>query len=183
MKLHSTMTPQEWKDLFNFLTGKGALITDLAETDNNGLFVDYRYALIEYNGYFYYMQNPLNMFEPFEVTRYNKVSPYERRQNSFPREVISTEELLEFMNENPLRGSIKGTYQQWLFGDLRRIRDGKTDLWYLENELAGYREKDILLRLDSITTTMHTKDYHVLRFHSSDGNHFDYETKSRRITG
>jgi hypothetical protein len=56
-------------------------------------------------------------------------------------------------------------------------------LWNLENRLAGGRENDILSTLESITTIKHTKDYHVLRFHSKDGKQFDYETKSRRITG
>lgn len=183
MKLHSTMSPQEWKDLLNYLTARGALITHIPETDENGLFVDYRYALIEYRGEFYYMQNPLNMFEPFEVTRYSKVTPYERRQNAYPREVRDTDELLVYMNAKHEQRPLNDTYVQWLFGDLRGMKDGHTHLWRLENELAGWREKDILSNLMSISTIMHTKDYLVLRFHSADGNHFDYETKSRRITG
>lgn len=183
MKLHSTMSPQEWKDLLNYLTARGALITHIPETDANGLFVDYRFALIEYKGEFYYMQNPHNMFEPFEVTRYSKVSPYERRQNAYPREVRSTDDLLVYMNAEHEQRPLKGSPTQWLFGDLRGMRDGHTHLWRLENELAGWREKNILSSLASISMAMHTKDYCVLRFHSADGNHFDYETKSRRITG
>jgi hypothetical protein len=61
--------------------------------------------------------------------------------------------------------------------------DGKTDLWHLQNDLGGFREKDILSHLKSISMEQNTKDYRVLRFHSTDGNYFDYETKSRRITG
>jgi hypothetical protein len=97
--------------------------------------------------------------------------------------VTSTDELLEFMNETPLRGFIKGAHRQWLFGELRRMPDGKTDLWHLQNDWGGYREKDILSKLASISVTQNTKDYRVLRFYSTDGDYFDYETKSRRITG
>ena len=50
-------------------------------------------------------------------------------------------------------------------------------------ELAGYRERAILDNLADVTVQMHTTDYLVLRFTSKDGNYFDYETKSHRITG
>ena len=50
-------------------------------------------------------------------------------------------------------------------------------------EMAGYRERDILDNLNRVTVQMNTKDYLVLRFHSTDGNYFDYEVKSHRITG
>lgn len=183
MKLHSTMNDQEWNNLLNYLTARGAFVTYFAEKDNNGAFVDFKYALIEYKDEFYYMENPLNIFEPFEVTRYTKISPYEKRQNALPRQIGTTEALLEYMNENHVQKHLKGTYTQWLFDDLRKMKDGHTHLWRLENELAGNREKDILGRLTSISMVQNTKDYCVLRFHSADGNHFDYETKSRRITG
>lgn len=183
MKLHSTMSSQEWNDLLNYLTARGALITDFAEKDNDGAFVRYKYALVEYKGEFYYMQNPLNMFEPFEVTRYSKVSPYERRQNAYPREFRDTDSLLEYMNAEHEQRPLKDAHKQWIFNDLRRMPDGKTDLWHLQNDWSGWREKDILSKLTSISMVQNTKDYCVLRFHSADGNHFDYETKSRRITG
>jgi hypothetical protein len=183
MKLHSTMNNQEWNDLLNYLTARGALITYFAEKDNDGAFVRYKYALVEYKDEFYYMQNPLNRFDHFEVTRYSKVSPYEKIQNAFPKWIWDTDELWNYMNEEHQGKPLKGTHTQWLFNDLRRLKDGHTDLWRLENELAGWREKDILGRLTSISMVQNTKDYCVLRFHSADGNYFDYETKSRRITG
>jgi hypothetical protein len=177
------MSNQEWNDLLNYLTTKGALITYFAEKDNDGAFVGYKYALIEYKDEFYYMQNPLNMFEPFEVTRYSKVSPYERQQNAYPREFRDTDALLEYMNEEHIQRTLKGTHKQWLFGDLRRMPDGKTDLWHLQNDWSSWREKNILSKLTSISMVQNTKDYCVLRFHSADGDYFEYETKSRRITG
>ena len=62
MKLHSTMTNQEWDSLLNYLTARGALITFFAEKNDKNEFVRYKYALVEYKDEFYYMQNPLNMF-------------------------------------------------------------------------------------------------------------------------
>ena len=183
MKLHSTMTNQEWDNLLNYLTARGALVTFFAEKNDKNEFVRYKYALVEYKGDFYYMQNPLNMFEPFTVTRYEKVSPYERRQNAYPIEIQDTDKLLDYMNTAHKQHPLKGAHGQWIFNDLRRLNNGKTDLWRLENELSGWREKDILSTLTSISMVQNTKDYCVLRFHSSDGNYFDYETKSRRITG
>lgn len=183
MKLHSTMTNQEWDDLLNYLTARGALVTLFAEKNDKNEFVRYKYALVEYKDEFYYMQNPLNMFEPFTVTRYAKVSPYERRQNAYPIEIQDTDKLWNYMNTDHNMAHLKGVHGQWLFNDLRRFKDGRTDLWRLENELAGWREKDILGRLTNISMVQNTKDYCVLRFHSADGNYFDYETKSCRITG
>ncbi len=50
-------------------------------------------------------------------------------------------------------------------------------------KMAGFREKHILDNLTKVTVQMNTEDYLVLRFHSTDGNYFDYEVKSHRITG
>lgn len=184
MKLYSTMTPQEWKDLLNWLSARGCKLTSFPTTDNKGLFVDYKYALVEYQGEFYYLQGNLNIFYPFTVTRYTKVSPFVKHQNAYPHEVYDTEQLFAYMNESHIQRKIKDTYDQRIFlTELYRMTNGCTDLWRLENEWSGYREKEILANLESITTLQHTHDYHVLRFHSKDGNYFDYETKSRRITG
>lgn len=184
MKLHAKMTPQEWKDLLGWLSARGCKLTSFPETDQNGLFVNFKYALVEYHGAFYYLQGNLNMFYPFTVTRYCKVSPYIKHQSAYFHEAYDTEQLFAYMNENHMNRKFKDTHDQRIFlTELYGLRDGRTDLWRLEHELAGFREKDILDNLESITTLQHTHDYHVLRFHSADGNYFDYETKSRRITG
>lgn len=183
MKLHSTMNQQEWDDLLDYLTSQGALITYFAKTDNNNMFMGYKYALVEYKNRFYYMENPLNMFEPFQVIRYIKVSPYEKHQNAFPVQVSSAEELMAYMNEEDTASPLKKTYVQWIFGELRQMHNRHTKLWYLRNELAGWREKNILSNLKSISKIQNTKDYCLLRFYSDDGDYFDYETNSCRITG
>ena len=182
MRLHPKMTPQEWKDLLDYLKANGALLTHHPETDNNGLFVNFKYVTIEYNGEFYYLQGNLNMFYPFTVTRYSKVSPYIKRQSGYPHEIYDTEQLLAYMNKGGLRHKI-GNYEQRIYlTELYGMRDGHTNLWHLENELAGYREKAILSNLAHITMQRNTEDYCVLRFHSTNGDWFDYETKSKRIT-
>lgn len=184
MKLHAKMTSQEWKDLLNWLSARGCKLTYFPKTDQNGLFVDFKYALVEYKGEFYYLQGNLNMFYPFTVCRYSKISPYEQQQNAYPREMYDTDQLLAYIDEEHVQRPFKDVRKQRIFlNELYGIRDGRTDLWRLQNELAGFREKAILDNLEHITTIQHTHDYHVLRFHSADGNYFDYEIKSRRITG
>ena len=185
MKLHAKMTPQEWKDLLGWLSARGALLTDYPVTDSNGLFVDFKYATVEYKDEFYYLQGNSNMFYPFTVCRYSKVTPYVKHQNAYPQEMYSTDQLLDYMNEGHTQIPFNDTHDQRIFlgTGLYNLHNGRTDLWRLEHELAGFREKAILDNLDYIITLQHTSDYHVLRFRGKDGNCFDYETKSRRITG
>lgn len=184
MRLHPKMTPQEWKDLLDYLKANDVLIIYYPETDNNGLFVDFKYAGVEYDGEFYYLQGNSNMFEPFTVTRYSKISPFVRRQNDYPKEVCDTEQLLAYMRERGLRHKMSKVHNQeiYLTSGLYRLIDGHTDLWRLENEIAGYREKAVLENLAHITMQRNTKDYCVLRFHSTNGDWFEYETKSKRVT-
>jgi hypothetical protein len=177
------MTPQEWKDLLDYLKANDVLLTYYPETDNDGLFVDLKYAIVEYDGEFYSLQGNSNKFEPFTVTRYLKVSPYAKRQSAYPYEIYDTEQLLAYMRQCGLRHKVGGCEQRiYLTSGLYRLRDGYTDLWRLKNEIARYREKAVLENLAHITMQRNTKDYCVLRFHSSNGDWFDYETKSKRIT-
>ena len=181
MKLHYNMNAQEWKDLLNYLSARGCKLTYFPETDQNGLFVDFKYATVEYNGMFFYMD--CGNWE-FSVCKYCKISPYEKQQGAYSCVVNTAEQLLEYIQTQTKHPPLAGTHKQRIFlTELYGLRDGRTDLWRLQNELAGFREKDVLDHLESITTLQHTHDYHVLRFHSANGNYFDYETKSRRITG
>lgn len=185
MKLTGVMTPQQWKDLINWVTARGALLTDYPETDNNGLFLDFKYAIVEYKGDFYSLHGHNNIFFPFEVTRYSKMSPYVMHQNAYPKEIYSTDELFDYMNEPHASRPFKDTHDRriYLGTNLYVLHNSRTELDMLQHDLAGNREKAILDNLEYITTIQHTHDYHVLRFHGKDGNYFDYETKSRRITG
>lgn len=185
MKLSYKMSKQEWKELLDYLkTIDGVYITRYPKTDNNGYFVDFSFIWFEYNGAFYYLEDGQTSLTDFKVCRYLKYSPYERRQNAYPTYIHSTEELLEYINKPIYNKPLSGTYNQRIYStELYGMRNGHTNLWHLEYELAGNREKDILYGLDRITMVMHTEDYCVLRFHDLDGNYFDYETKSRRITG
>ena len=180
MKLHYRMSTQKWKELLDYLTTQGCKLVYYPETDNNGFFVDFKYLLVEHLGAFYYMESG---DWSFTVTSYVKCSPYERKQAAYPYSVDSTEELMKYMEECVIKPLGKVGKGRIFLTELYGIRNGHTALWHLENELAGYREKNILTNLSCITMEMHTKDYCVLRFHNSNGDWFDYETKSRRITG
>lgn len=50
-------------------------------------------------------------------------------------------------------------------------------------KLGGYREKSILDSLVEVKTKQYTKDYHVYTFIAENGDTFDYEALSNRITG
>lgn len=185
MQLRYKMSKQEWKDLLIYLqTIPNVRLTHYAETDNNGYFVDFCYATIEYNDAFYYLEDGRTSLTDFKVCRYAKLSPYEKQQNAYPIYIHSTEELLDYMNKTDRTGVLSGTHKQRIFltSNLYTLNGGITNLWRLRNELAGSREKAVLADLESITTIQHTHDYLVLRFHSKDGNYFDYECKSHRIT-
>lgn len=181
MKLHYKMSAQEWKELIDYLTEQGCKLIYYPETDNDGYFVDFKYVTVEYNGKFFYMDaSPWK----FSVTPYKKFSPYEKWQAGYDYVPNSSEELMEYIIHHIIHRPISGAPKRRIFlTELYGMRDGHTNLWYLENKLAGNREKAILSNLDLITMERHTKDYCVLRFHSTNGDWFDYETKSKRITG
>lgn len=97
----------------------------------------------------------------------------------------TSEQLLEYIQSETKAPALRDVHKQRIFltSGLYQLKNGQTELQRLKYELAGNRKKEILDNLALITTLQHTHDYHVLRFHSADGNYFDYETKSRRITG
>lgn len=182
MKLDYKMSAQTWKELLDFLTARGAHLIYFPETDNDGLFKDYKYATIEYKGIFFYMDDITDW--DFSVVAYKKMNPYEKQQCRYPVKIHSTDELMEYLERRLDDKVLPKTHSQRLFlNQLYTMHDGHTALWHLENRLAENREKEILGSLERITMVRNTKEYTVLRFHSADGSYFDYETKSRRITG
>lgn len=182
MNLHYKMSAQEWKYLLDYLTAQGCKLISYPETDNEGFFVDFRYVTVEYNGIYFYMDDVTDW--GFSVVKYMKVSPYEKQQAGYPYAPASAKELMEYIRNQIITHIISGTYKQRIFlTELYGMRDGYTNLWHLKYKLAGNRERAILDSLDLITMQRNTKDYCVLRFHGTNGDWFDYETKSRRITG
>jgi len=180
MKLDYKMSAQSWKDLLDFLTARGAHLIYFAETDNNGLFTNFKYAIIEYKGIFFYMDDTTHW--DFAVCAYKKINPYEKQQCHYAVAVHSTDELMDYIERRLDDRVLPQTHKQRIFlTQLYTMHDGHTSLWYLENELAGDSEKGIFSTLERITMVENTKDRTVLRFHSSDGSYFDYETKSRKI--
>ena len=183
MKLKNSMSKEEWKALLEFVKEiPGARITSFAKTDKNGYFGLYEYFTFEYDGEFYYIQR--DEFDALRVCKFLKLSPYEKRQNAYPISVHSTEELLEYMANSKHEEPLEVAHKQRIYlTELYGIRDSKTNLQYLKHTLASFREKAILSSLNHITMEMNNDDYCTLRFHSNDGEWFEYETKSRRITG
>lgn len=57
----------------------------------------------------------------------------------------------------------------------------KDKLDYIYN-LGGYREKQIIANLDRVDKKQYDKDYYVLTFTARNGDSFDYEMNSNRIT-
>ena len=47
---------------------------------------------------------------------------------------------------------------------------------------GGYREQEVLKNLVKIELIMDTKDYKVYHFEDIEGNYFEYDLKSHRIT-
>ena len=48
--------------------------------------------------------------------------------------------------------------------------------------MGGYREKEILKNLVKIELVMNNDSYEVYHFEDIDGNYFEYDFKSHRIT-
>lgn len=47
---------------------------------------------------------------------------------------------------------------------------------------GGYREKEVLKELVKIELIMNNEDYEVYHFENKNGNYFEYDFKSHRIT-
>ena len=47
---------------------------------------------------------------------------------------------------------------------------------------GGYREKEVLKELVKIELIMNNEDYEVYNFEDKNGNYFEYDFKSQRIT-
>lgn len=183
MYIGYNMSVKAWKELIEALKKtEGVRLSYYPEMDKDGYFVDYKFLTIEYNGVFYYMDaSNWN----FSIDAYKKVSPFEKQQIDYPMECTSIEDIFKYMSKSRRIHRLENTYKQRIYLlELYGLSNGTTQLWKLEHELAGNREKEILNNLDSIEMVRHDKDYEVLRFyHKNRKEYFDYECKSHRITG
>lgn len=50
-------------------------------------------------------------------------------------------------------------------------------------KMGGYREKDIINHLKKVTRKQYDRNYYVVSFIAENGDSFDYEMNSKRITG
>ena len=186
MKFSYGMGKKVWRELLETLRSiDGITITYYPEVDTNGEFVDFQYILFEYNNQFFYLQEDMLTFSGITMTAYQKVNPYEKHQYKYPVKVQTFEEILNYINESRTIHPFKDTYNQRIYlTELYCLKNGKTDLWRLKNELAANREKDILAHLGRIEMIQNSNGYKVLRFWHNDGEKFfDYECNSKRITG
>lgn len=198
MKFSYGMGKKVWRQLLETLhSTDGITITYYPEVDTNGEFADFKYILFEYNNQFFYLQEDVFTVSGITIIAYQKVNPYEKHQYKYPARVQTFEEILSYINESctirPLSyistsrtiRPFEDTYNQRIYlTELYCLKNGKTDLWRLENELADNREKDILTHLSRIEMIQNSNGYKVLRFwHNNGEKFFDYECNSKRITG
>ena len=186
MKFSYGMGKKVWRQLFETLhSTDGITITYYPKVDTNGEFADFKYILFEYNNQFFYLQEDVFTFSGISIIAYQKVNPYERHWYEYPVRVQTFEEILSYINKSRIIRPFKNTYNQKIYlTELYCLKNGKTDLWRLKNELATNREKDILAHLSRIEMIQNSNDCEVLRFwHNNEEKFFDYECNSKRIIG
>lgn len=194
IKLGYGTSKEDWKELINQLKEvDGLTVVNMPETDNDGFFVDFQYVTIEHRGQFYYIQKE-TYGRCFQVTPYIKVNPWEKIQADYSYDVTNSVDLIEFITtgsriydkpltcKNGRNTEICPKQRLYLTDGFYTIyEDGTKGMQHFKN-LFGNREREIFDTLEKIENVMTTKDYKVLRFHSNEG-YFDYECKSKRITG
>lgn len=185
MYLHYGMSKETWKEFIDCLNEmSGVTILSYPRVNDNGLFEYFEYVYFEKDGVVYGCDSS---YWDFTVTVYKKLDAFKIIQCDYPKAVYSLGDVIRVVNSNSKRvlRPVPDVYKKGLFdSDMNRVIEGKTALWRLKNEIAGYREKDVLNNLDRIELIQNTKDYRVLRFVHKDGEHFfDYECNTRRIVG
>lgn len=145
------------------------------------------WALLGCGDKFYYVEyNILHKESDLEVTLYNKINPYTKRQAGYPKNINNLNELLNYIHitKNEKNENLKDTYNQELFYQLSIYTEKRNNCPYtiqrqLE-EMAGYREDYILNNLNWIYEEENNNNYHVLVFEDKEGNYFKINTKDRK---
>lgn len=185
MHLYFDMPKETWKEFIDSLNEmSGVTVLSYPRVDDNGLFGDFKYVHFEKDGVVYYCDSS---YWDFTITAYKKLDAFNVIQCEYPKVVYSLDDIIRFISSKSakmLRPLSKVCKHGLFDSDMNRVIEGKTALWRLKNEIAGYREKDVLKNLDRVELIQNTKDYRVLRFVHKDGEHFfDYECNTRRIVG
>lgn len=184
IKLGYSTTREDWRDIVEQLRDiPGVTVADMPEVDKEGLFVDYQYITIEYMGRFHYIQKE-TLGGCFTCTPYIKVSPWERVQAGYPESVTTLEQLIHSITHCKAGKPLRGCPRQRLYltdGFYTIDENGTTGMQRFRSAM-GFREKEIFARLARIENIMTTEHYKVLRFCDENGDWFDWECKSGRIT-
>ena len=145
---------------------------DRKETGSTHIGYDFQYLTIEYKNNYYYIQH--ERFANFEVTGYMKVSPTTKQQATYSTPFKDYNELLAHIEieKQYIRPLAKTNTQKLYLLTLSSVKN-----------VSGFRENEILKNLDDVYTSQHDKSAHVLTFVSINGDSFDFEVNSNRITG
>lgn len=163
---------KEFKKFLQKIKKDGAFITNIAEQDKEGNFINYQYATVEFGLCFWYIQ--VERFGGYSCTQYIKKSYDKKIQSNYPIKFNSFDEVYKYIinapyNPNPLCG----------------VYEHKIN-WIDENKIlsiSGFREREILNNIVYVEMIQHDKQYKVLRFYGSSNNYFDYEANKNIITG
>lgn len=167
-------------------------ITNFAKMDEkNEKFIDFEYFTIEKENMFFYIGKTtitdwVNGIDgTYSITAYKKIDYNHKQQLSYPKAFETYEELKQIIknmiNEFKEKKCLPSTYEQEINWELKQYVNTKlgkmTILQYL-NQIAGYREKEILKNIDKMTMNLNNENYLVFEFFDKNNNSFAINTKN-----
>ena len=177
------ITMQEfWQKLIRDIRADSEItIAYMAKVDENDIFTDFKYLLLEYHNQFFYIWQT-NYACPLIITIYKKISPFEKIQASYSEDIheydiIGLIKSKEFHHDNLKDVHVQRVYlnsKLYIFDENK-----KTGLTKLKASMSE-NEKHIFDNLIKIEQIKHTNQDNILRFHSSDA-YFDYDDYNQLI--
>lgn len=173
-------------ELFNYVKEikekEGLKITCFAPIEND-VFIDYQYFTIEKDGLFFYIQN--RYFGGYEITTYKKINFNKKQQLFYPVDFYNKEDLLKIIKEHIQKAKIHKPFKdaptQTIYWDLLtyyNYNNKYQTLWNHLQDMAGFREKEILQNIDFVEMKLNNKNYCVLEFYNKTGQAFAINTKN-----
>jgi hypothetical protein len=181
-------------DLLQKIKNKGfASITNFAKMDEkNEKFINYEYFTIEKNGFYFYIQNTeyfdyifWDNWQPFCITAYKKIDYNTKQQVDYPKVFSTYEELKKIVNSSIIdlknKNCLLKTYKQKIHYELSTYY--KTDFGYITlfdylKKISGYRENEILKKLDKIEMKTNNKNFLILEFYNKNNQSFAINAKN-----
>lgn len=175
-------------DLFDYIKEikeeENIKITNFAPIENNK-FVDFEFFTIEKEGLFFYVQK--SYFGGYEVTTYQKINFNKKQQLFYPVKFYNKDDLLKIINEHITDFKkrnmypLKDTHEQTIYHELLTYYhyNGKYQTLFKHlQDIAGFREKEILQNIDFVEMKLNNKNYFVLEFYNKTGQSFAINTKN-----